>query len=165
MRWFTLSHSPSSTLRLCLTTVSNQPSVHALLSVTGWLTTTTTTGEPFPPQMWDRLINLVTNPEPACAAAVSFAVSQLIPQARHSLEDELATHVGSWYANLSDKLERQVHNQSPTEWKTDTQKAWEALRRQAAIHFLYVKFKQMADSAENPQQGTRALFDQELRAF
>jgi len=115
--------------------------------------------------MWDRLIRLVASPDPECAAAVSHALSQLIPPAKASLEKGDATYVGSWYANLSDKLEEQVNDQSPTEWKTDTQKAWEGLRREAAIHFLYVKFKQIADGARDRQPGTRAPFDQELRAF
>ncbi|KAK5077499.1 hypothetical protein LTR70_009703 [Exophiala xenobiotica] len=126
-------------------------------------------GIPFPLQMWDhlwdRLITLVADPDPECAAAVSHALSQLIPPAKASLENNYATHIGSWYANLSDKLEEQVDNQSPAEWKTDTQKAWEGLRREAAIHFLYVKFKQTADSARDRQPGIRAPFDQELRAF
>lgn len=65
--------------------------------------------------MWDRLINLVTDPDPQCAAAVSLAVSQLIPPAKAQLENEYATHVGSWYMNLSDKLERHVDDQSPAE--------------------------------------------------
>ncbi|KAK5955697.1 hypothetical protein OHC33_003338 [Knufia fluminis] len=117
-------------------------------------------GTNFPPDMWDRLIDLAT--QQALPKTVHRAAQRLANDARQYLLSQTSTAQGSYAANLTHAVEY-VEDQTPGQWEAATEEAWAAYQLQGAVRFLYVKFVEMAGDEYAREHDLVIPLDQELR--